>query len=227
MKTKRFTKRMITVLLMALISVMMVFPANAATKVKLNYSQKTIVVGQKVNLKVKGTSSKVKWSSSNKSIATVSSKGVVTAKKAGAAKIKATVKGKTYTCKLTVKKNSWKYQGNIAWIHEPFINRQQAINMVRARPVQLSYNSKGQLTVKIVVLNDTPGRNYTLSKMRFRLTSQSDNKTIAEGWFAWNNCVIRPMAYEIVTITFNNNQIKKVVNLNKDLDNLRYNIETN
>ena len=105
MKTKGFTKRMLTIVMMVLISVMMVFPAHAASKVKLNYTKKTIAVGQKVNLKVKGTSAKVKWSSSKKSVAAVSSKGVVTARKAGTAKIKAAVKGKTYTCKVTVKDN--------------------------------------------------------------------------------------------------------------------------
>ena len=46
---------------------------------------------------------KVKWSSSQKKVATVSSKGKVIAKKKGKAVITATVKGKKYKCKLTVK----------------------------------------------------------------------------------------------------------------------------
>ena len=46
---------------------------------------------------------KVKWSSSNKKVATVNSKGKVVAKKKGTAKISAKVGGKTYRCKVTVK----------------------------------------------------------------------------------------------------------------------------
>ena len=220
---------MINVLLMALISVMLVFPANAASKVKLNYSQKTIAVGQTVNLKMTGTSSKVKWSSTNNSVASVSSKGVVTAKKVGTAKIKATVKGKTYTCKMTVKNNSWKYLGNIAnifdWQKLHFCNQNLAFNMVKARPYQLSYNSKGQLTAKIAVFNATPGRNYYLSKIRIILKSQSDNRIFAEGTVTRNNYRIQPMTYDIISITFNSNQTKKVVNLNKDKFN--WSIATN
>ena len=53
------------------------------------------------------TKKKVKWSSSNKKVATVSSKGVVKGIDGGANqrsyKIYATIGGKKYTCKVTVK----------------------------------------------------------------------------------------------------------------------------
>lgn len=59
-----------------------------------------------VTLKVKGvskkTAKKARWSTSNKSVATVK-KGKVTAKKAGKATITCKVKGRKYTCKVTVK----------------------------------------------------------------------------------------------------------------------------
>lgn len=48
---------------------------------------------------------KIKWSSSNKKVASVKN-GVVKAKKIGKATIKAKYKGKTYKCKVTVKKNA-------------------------------------------------------------------------------------------------------------------------
>ena len=76
--------------------------AEAAT-VKINKKTATVVVGATVKLKISGTSKKVTWSTSKKSVATVSSKGVVTGKKAGTATITAKVKGKKYTCKVTVK----------------------------------------------------------------------------------------------------------------------------
>lgn len=57
-------------------------------------------------LKVSGTTQKVKWSSNKTSVATVSSSGKVTAKKAGTATITAKVGTKKYTCKVTVKSAS-------------------------------------------------------------------------------------------------------------------------
>ncbi len=56
-----------------------------------------------VTLKMQWAKGKVKWSSSNKKVATVNSKGKVVAKKKGTAKISAKVGGKTYRCKVTVK----------------------------------------------------------------------------------------------------------------------------
>lgn len=57
-----------------------------------------------ITLKVKNTTAKVKWSSSNKSVATVNSGGDVIAKKAGKTKIIAAVSGRKYTCKVSVPK---------------------------------------------------------------------------------------------------------------------------
>ena len=71
--------------------------------VKLNTSKKTLVAGSKYTLKVKGTSKKVKWSTSNKKVAKVSSKGKVTAVKKGTAYITAKVGSRKYVCKITVK----------------------------------------------------------------------------------------------------------------------------
>ena len=70
---------------------------EAATKVKLNYTKKTIKKGDSIKLKITGTSKKVKWSSSNKKVATVSSKGSVKGISKGSCKITATVGGKKYT----------------------------------------------------------------------------------------------------------------------------------
>ena len=79
---------------------------EAASKVKLNKKKVTLYVGKSTTLKVKGTKKKVKWSSNKKSVATVSSKGKVKAKKKGTATITAKVGKKKYKCKVTVKKKS-------------------------------------------------------------------------------------------------------------------------
>ena len=78
----------------------------AAKKVKLNKVKATIYVGKTVQLKVNNNKKKVKWSSSNKKVATVSKRGKVTGKKAGKATITAQIGKKKYKCKIIVKKKA-------------------------------------------------------------------------------------------------------------------------
>lgn len=81
------------------------FPsAQAASKVKLNKSKIRLCVGDTYRLKVSGTKREVTWSSSNKRVAKVNKKGLVTALKAGEARITAKVGKKKYTCKVVVRK---------------------------------------------------------------------------------------------------------------------------
>ncbi|WP_310602506.1 Ig-like domain-containing protein [Anaerosporobacter sp.] len=69
----------------------------------------TLSVGFTKTLKVDNAGGTVTWSSSKASVASVSSKGVVTAKKAGTATITAkTPSGQKLTCKVTVKANTYK-----------------------------------------------------------------------------------------------------------------------
>lgn len=78
-----------------------------AKTVKLNKQSATIYVGKTLQLKVKNTKKKIKWYTSNKKVATVSSKGKVTARKPGKVTITAKVNGKKYNCKITVKKRTY------------------------------------------------------------------------------------------------------------------------
>ncbi|MGN0672017.1 MAG: Ig-like domain-containing protein [Anaerovoracaceae bacterium] len=80
-----------------------------AASISLNKTVATVVNGKTVQLKVKGTSAKVKWSTSSKSIATVTTKGLVKAKKPGKVTITAKVANKTLKCRITVKKNTNDY----------------------------------------------------------------------------------------------------------------------
>lgn len=79
-----------------------------ATKVKLNKTKVTLAKGKSVTLKATMTPSsstdKLTWTTSNKKVATVTSKGKVTAVKKGTATITVkTSSGKKATCKVTVK----------------------------------------------------------------------------------------------------------------------------
>ena len=61
------------------------------------------VKGKSLQLKVNGVSGKTVWSSANKKIFKVSSKGKITAVKTGTTVVKAKIGKKVYTCKVTVK----------------------------------------------------------------------------------------------------------------------------
>ena len=95
-----------------------------AVPVKLSNTSLSLEVGGTFDLKITGATGTVKWSSNKTSVATVSSSGKVTAKKAGTATITATVSGKKYTCKVTVKeKKKEKYgsvSGNITYLYNNF-----------------------------------------------------------------------------------------------------------
>ena len=79
---------------------------QAATKSpKLNRTSLTLTVGKSKKLTVRNGKN-VKWSSSNKAVATVSKNGTVKAKKVGKATIRAKVSGKNLKCKVRVKKKA-------------------------------------------------------------------------------------------------------------------------
>lgn len=82
--------------------------AQMKAKPAINKKKVTLTVGKKTTLKIKNCKKKVRWKSSRKKVATVSSKGVVKAKKAGKSKITATVGKKKYVCRVTVKAKSSK-----------------------------------------------------------------------------------------------------------------------
>lgn len=100
---------MLVMLSMIFVSSTEVIAAGSSQKVTLNYSEYTLKQGKSVTLKATQGSKTVKvkdltFTSSNKKVATVSSKGKVTGKKKGTAKITVKVKSsnKKAVCKITV-----------------------------------------------------------------------------------------------------------------------------
>lgn len=75
-----------------------------AATVKINKTKLTLKPRQSYQLKLNGTQQKVTWSSSNTKIVSVNSKGYVTAKKAGTAKIQALLGDRKFLCTIVVKK---------------------------------------------------------------------------------------------------------------------------
>ena len=90
MKKRRYLLLLFLVFAMILSAGTAMAAAKAPKKIKLNKKKLTITVGQTEKLTAKVTpkkaNQKVKWKTSNKKIATVSSKGVVKGKKVRLAK---------------------------------------------------------------------------------------------------------------------------------------------
>lgn len=130
--------------------------AYATSSVSLNKTSLTMTTKDTYLLKVKGNSSRVKWSSNNKKVVTVSSTGKVTAKKKGKAVVTAKVKGKSYKCKVTVE--------NIATISKKKLTlginekRKLKLNYTVNKPKWKSSNSSvAKVTSKGVVTGKKKG----------------------------------------------------------------------
>ncbi|MEE0421398.1 MAG: Ig-like domain-containing protein [Lachnospiraceae bacterium] len=76
---------------------------EAAAKVKLNTKKVYLRVGSSKRLVLKNAKGKITWKSNKKSVATVSKKGLVRAKKKGRAVISAVYNGRKYKCDIVVR----------------------------------------------------------------------------------------------------------------------------
>ncbi len=101
----RFTVLLIPALLFILLTVV---PVRTQAAVKLSVTKKKMYVSKTFTLSLKNAKGDIIWKSSKPAIAFVED-GVVTALKAGKTTISAKYNGKTYKCKVTVKKLNAKY----------------------------------------------------------------------------------------------------------------------
>lgn len=85
-----------------------VMSAEAAKKISISQKKLSLTEGDSKKLTLKNLPKKqtITWSSNNEQVAIVSTSGKVTAKKAGKAKITATIKKKHYSCTLIVKEKT-------------------------------------------------------------------------------------------------------------------------
>ena len=68
----------------------------------LSHSVAVIDPGETIQLKVKGTTQKVKWATTNSRVASVTQNGLVTALSSGCARVYATITGAIYPCEVVV-----------------------------------------------------------------------------------------------------------------------------
>ena len=162
------------------------------------------------------TSAKVKWSSSNKIIATVSASGKVTGQKAGSATIyaKITYKGKTYTGKYTVT------------VKKPYLTKTSA-TIDKGKTYQISVNGGSGTTTytssnnKVATVSSkgvikgvgkgsatiTVKRNGYSMKFTVKVNVNSDKEILAAyAEFVVKNCALKnPSSYQVNNYIYKKN----------------------
>ncbi len=129
-----------------------------AKSVKLSQTSAYFCKGDTVKLKATVNPSyavgTVKWSTSDKSIATVSSSGVVTAKSPGKATVTATIDGKKATCKITVFSTTDK-------VYKTIVSKQTG-TLYEGQSKKSSFTLKSYSRVKIFFLgwSENDGKTY-------------------------------------------------------------------
>ena len=131
---------------------------KAPTKVALKPNQATLEIGDTLQLKAvlpsKTASNKIAWASSNKRVATVSKKGLVTAVGAGTATITVkTFNGKKATCQVTVNEPAPEPTPEPT-PEIPLITVDKteiSLNVGETCTVQLTYNGNGKIYVSTSV----------------------------------------------------------------------------
>ena len=104
MKKKRlfFSLLTMSIAISAIFFTKEIYNVQAASYIRFNDSKVELEIGHYKTLRIKGTTKKATWSSSNPKVATVSSGGKVTAQASGTTTITANVSGRKLTCKVSV-----------------------------------------------------------------------------------------------------------------------------
>lgn len=159
------------------------------TVAKLSTYKTTIYKGSTHTLSVSGSPTSITWSSDNTSVATVNSKGKITAKKAGTAKITARVYSKIGTasiskkliCTVTVKNKQTAAQTNL--------------NLLKTKISKSSYvNSKGNHYIKSSTLKNKTTSTYVIAydkakdrlQFTYKMKDSSSKKERSISFYVYN-----------------------------------------
>ncbi|MBS7182992.1 MAG: Ig-like domain-containing protein [Eubacterium sp.] len=185
-ENKRFLSILLTVVLT--IGLLGSVPVGATVKkssIKLNKKKVVVYVGKTVRLKVKNCKKKVKWSSSNKKIATVSKKGKVKGKKPGRVVITAKSGKKKYKCRVTVKKRRKA---------EAPTNANKPEQEVTKNPTEIATTKKNEETSKIEQVTTTKSQVTTTKTERITTTK---NEQITTKGYTTDTSIAKPFGMKV------------------------------
>lgn len=166
-------------------------------KMEISVPSFTITAGQKKTLEVFDAPDKVTWSSNKPAVASVSAKGVVTAKKAGKAVITATSGDQKVKCTVTVKKNEYKGQN---------ITFSDVMYGCKASITKVAYKGKN-LSVNVKFVNKQTLKITKINKLNIKITD-SQGKKIASYTFK-NLSGISPQSQKTYKLTIPKKYVKK------------------
>lgn len=168
---------------------------------KISDSKATITTGFTKKLSVSGAKV-TKWSSNKTSVATVDSKGKVTAKKTGKATISAKCdNGQTVKCVVTVKANK-------------FSASKISVGQVDSgkwgmAAYSASFDSKGNLVVKVRIANNTSGRLTQIRKLKVTVKNGS-GKVVGKYTASKKNISVPAYSTKDTSFTIAKSKVKKV-----------------
>ena len=165
----------------------------------MNVTDMTLCVGETWNLKVLNTTQPVKWTSSKKSVATVS-KGKVTAKKTGKVTITATVDGKRLSSTLYVIK---KYPKNLRDTIALFGNVVPGFlypNDFSITGIQLGTFSRNHMNDHEIIISDESSEYFAIVSVKGK---NIHGEILESKWGLWYNpageCIGAPLYTENVS----------------------------
>ena len=163
-------KKFLSLITALIITLSLLTVQASAASPKLNKSQVNLPIGYSVTLKVSGTSSKVKWSVKDSSVASIKSNGdysvKVSGKKAGSTYVYAQVDKKNLKCKITVKKS--------------FISTSSStLHMKKGKSKTVTISVKGDKNVAYAVSNPDIcsvkwGKSWDGDKIKLTISAKKD-----------------------------------------------------
>ena len=188
------------------------YTVQAAT-IKLNKTDLKLNVNETYTLKLSGTSKTVRWTSSNKNIATVTSNGKITPKKAGNVYIRAWVDEKPYACKLKVEAPKLNVTSTTISMGAPYILRisgsTRGVTWTSSNKNIATVNNKGKVTPKktgtVKITAKVGNSKYTCTvkvvkadkKKNIKVTSEVVGNRVLLTLKNNNNCQIDFAAFEV------------------------------
>ena len=186
----------VLICLMQVVLILLLAAAPTAAAPALNRTTAAVTWHRKIQLKVTGTASTVKWTSSDPRIAEVDSGGYVYGVKTGNAVITAAVAGKKLQCRVTVRRNV----ANTGV--KPTNIDLSGSTRLTFHPQILSYKS-GDLIVKGFFANKTAKTCYALKNCRITIYGTRGGKRYTLGSSVFTGKLsVKPGVARYVTMTF-------------------------